>query len=232
MPTPRVLLMLWDIDHTLIDVQGVSQEAYEVAFMAVFGRPLEHIAEMTGRTERAIAADTLRLNGIDPAATDLPAFFAALGESAHRLRDRMREQGRVLPGVAEALREFTEAGVTQSLVTGNLPSLAATKLGALDLLDRIDLEVGGYGDDGVDRADLVRLAIARAEKKYELGFTAENTAVIGDTPHDVRGALDSGTIPIAVATGRSSVAELAAAGAHLVLPDLSDVTRLRALVLR
>jgi phosphoglycolate phosphatase len=222
--------MLWDIDHTLINVQGVSQEAYALAFEAVFGRPLARVADMSGRTELAIAADTLELNGLDPG-VDLAPFFTALGNAAYKLRDRMRAEGLLLPGVPDALRRFAAAGVTQSVVTGNLPSLAGTKLAAFDLLEHLDLAVGGFGDEGIDRAQLVRLAIGRANAEYGLGFTAARTAVIGDTPRDIQGALDSGSIPIGVATGRSSVADLEAAGARLVLPDLSDVTALLELVM-
>jgi phosphoglycolate phosphatase-like HAD superfamily hydrolase len=47
--------------------------------------------------------------------------------------------------------------------------------------------------------------------------------VIGDTVHDVTAALANDAVAIAVATGTTSMAELAAAGAHTVLPDLSDV---------
>jgi phosphoglycolate phosphatase-like HAD superfamily hydrolase len=66
----------------------------------------------------------------------------------------------------------------------------------------------------------VRRSLERAEAKYGEAFRA---VVIGDTPNDVTAALVNGAISIGVATGSTSMAELVLAGAHAVLPDLSDV---------
>jgi phosphoglycolate phosphatase-like HAD superfamily hydrolase len=46
--------------------------------------------------------------------------------------------------------------------------------------------------------------------------------VIGDTIHDVRSALAAGASCLAVATGITSEAELAAEGAHWTVPTLDD----------
>jgi phosphoglycolate phosphatase-like HAD superfamily hydrolase len=46
--------------------------------------------------------------------------------------------------------------------------------------------------------------------------------LVGDTPRDVQAALTSGAHIIAVATGVDSPSALTAAGAPVVLPDLSD----------
>jgi phosphoglycolate phosphatase-like HAD superfamily hydrolase len=46
--------------------------------------------------------------------------------------------------------------------------------------------------------------------------------VIGDTPFDVTAALAAGARAVGVATGSHPAAELRAAGAHAVLPDLTD----------
>jgi hypothetical protein len=41
-PDPASLLVLWDIDGTLIYNGGVSKEAYAAGFTALTGRALEH----------------------------------------------------------------------------------------------------------------------------------------------------------------------------------------------
>jgi phosphoglycolate phosphatase-like HAD superfamily hydrolase len=46
--------------------------------------------------------------------------------------------------------------------------------------------------------------------------------VIGDTPLDIAAALDAGARAVGVATGSFAAADLMAAGAHAVLPDLTD----------
>ncbi|MGW2051778.1 HAD family hydrolase [Streptomyces sp. NPDC001858] len=48
------------------------------------------------------------------------------------------------------------------------------------------------------------------------------TVLIGDTPRDVRAPHDTGARCIAVTSGIHSVAELRAAGADFVVPDLTD----------
>jgi len=53
-------------------------------------------------------------------------------------------------------------------------------------------------------------------------FAGRSTVVIGDTPLDVEAALVSGAVSVAVATGQFSEADLRAAGADVVLPDLTD----------
>lgn len=229
MATNTPLLILWDIDHTLVSISGVSRDIYARAFEQVVGRQMEHLADMTGRTERAIITETLELNDVDPS-TSFDAFYTALGDAARSLEPAMREHGAALPGAAEAIAGFAAEGYTQSVVTGNIRSIAVTKLEAFGLHHQIDFEVGGYGDDGSDRAELVRLAIERTEAKYNHGFKAEHAIVIGDTPHDIRGALDNGALAVGVATGSSGMEELATAGADVVLPHLQAVAGLRAAV--
>ncbi|MEY9861536.1 phosphoglycolate phosphatase [Catenulispora sp. GAS73] len=223
------LLILWDIDHTLVSIRGVSRDIYARAFEQVVGRQMEHLADMTGRTERAIITETLSLNGVDPN-TSFDAFYAALGEAARSLEPAMRQHGAALPGAAEAIASFAGGNTVQSVVTGNIRSIALTKLEAFGLHQHIDFAIGGYGDDGSDRAELVRLAVERAEATYHRGFKAEHAVVIGDTPHDIRGALDNGALPIGVATGSSGIEELAAAGADIVLPSLEDIAQVHAAI--
>jgi hypothetical protein len=48
------LIVLWDVDHTLVDNAGVSKEIYASAFKALVGRDAELPAPTEGRTHRAI----------------------------------------------------------------------------------------------------------------------------------------------------------------------------------
>jgi len=113
-----------------------------------------------------------------------------------------------------------DPGVVQTLVTGNVPEVARAKVAAFDLADAFDTEVGGYGTDDAVRATLVRRSLERAEAKYGERFAP---VVVGDTVHDVTAALANGAYAVGVATGSTTMADLALAGAHAVLPDLSDV---------
>ncbi|OAA29585.1 putative phosphatase [Frankia sp. EI5c] len=220
-------LVLWDIDATLLTIRPLGREIHAAAFAATIGRPLRERAATTGRTERAILLDTLRLNDAPTDERTLAALYEAMGRAARALEGRMREIGRPLPGAAAAVAGLAADRVTQSVVTGNLRSVTEAKLRAMDLAEHLDLTVGGYGDDGLDRAVLVRRAVARAEAVYGQVFGPGRIVVVGDTPYDVQGAHDAGVRSVAVATGETTAAELAAAGADAVLPDLTDLAAFR-----
>jgi phosphoglycolate phosphatase-like HAD superfamily hydrolase len=224
--SPEPSLVLWDIDHTLVRIAGVSREIYAEAFRLVTGQSLRELADMAGRTERAIIVDTLILNGVPDPESRVDAFLPALGDAASKLRDRIREAGERLPGAQEAIAALVGTVTAQSVVTGNARAIAMTKLEALDLAEHIDFEIGGYGEDGADRAVLVSLAIRRAERKYGVRFDARRVVVIGDTPHDIKGAHDNGVVAVGVATGGSSAEELKAAGADVVLAHLTKLDTL------
>jgi phosphoglycolate phosphatase len=241
-------LVLWDIDYTLIDGGGLSRQLYGVVFAELFGRELPTVAPMAGRTDRAIILETLAQAGIDDPARHVGEFIGRLTAHAPQFGDRVSAHGRALPGAATALtalatlpRAGGQAGTTalagasgpvvQSVLTGNIRALAQAKLGALGLTAHLDLTVGAYGDAHEDRADLVRLARDAAGLKYGADFGGEATVIVGDTPHDVRAALVTGARAVAVATGGSSPAELAAARPHALLPDLTGTTQVIAAIL-
>lgn len=112
--------------------------------------------------------------------------------------------------------------LVQSLLTGNIRALAEVKLGALGLTDHLDLAVGAYGDTSEVRAELVQVARERAALAYDCEFDGAATVLVGDTPRDVEAALATGARSVGVATGSYTATELAAAGAHAVLHDLTD----------
>ena len=60
----RWLLVLWDIDFTLINAGGVGTRLYRMVFRDMFGTELPAAADMAGRTDRAIVLDTLAQAGI------------------------------------------------------------------------------------------------------------------------------------------------------------------------
>jgi phosphoglycolate phosphatase-like HAD superfamily hydrolase len=218
------ILVLWDIDHTLVTIGPISREIYANAFEEVLGQPLRELANMTGRTERAILAETLTLHGVSNPESKLDVLYAALARAADKLRERMRTAGRRLPGAVEAIAALTKQTVVQSVVTGNLKAIAITKLEVFELAERLDFEVGGYGSDSDTRPPLIRRAWQHAQEKYGHTFEANRVVVIGDTPLDVSAAREVGIRAVGVASGDSTVGELAAARANAVLPDLTDTT--------
>ena len=135
-----------------------------------------------------------------------------------------------MPGAAAAIAALAEAGARQSVLTGNIRPLAALKLGLAGLSEHLDLDVGAYGDVHEVRAELVPVARRAARAAYETDFGGRSTVLVGDTPLDVAAALDTGARAVGVATGSFPAADLAAAGAHIVLPDLTDTSLVLAAV--
>jgi phosphoglycolate phosphatase-like HAD superfamily hydrolase len=225
-------LLLWDIDRTLVRIPGVSREIYAAALSAVTGRELVHMPEMGGKTDRELIEALFMVHGVPAEPRLFDDFYAVMTSAADERRAVMRSNGRVLAGAREALTAFAGMpGVVQSVVTGNIRPIAHQKLAVLGLADVIDFEVGGYGSDDSTRAVLVRRAWLRAERKYGQSFAPDRVVVIGDTPHDVVGARRNDVVAIGVATGSSTEADLLAAGAHVVLPNLADTAAVVAAVL-
>ena len=220
MTTP--LLVLWDIDHTLIETGGVGSQVYAEAFAKVTGHPLNKMPELAGRTEPVIFKEALKVNGVEPD-EDLYGQFAAEQARAYAAHlDELRTRGRALPGAAEALRALAERNdVLQSVLTGNTRPASEIKLRAFGLDRYIDFDIGAYGTDDDTRAKLVGVARQRAEKAHGVNFD-DATVLLGDTPNDVAAAQASGARIIAVATGKDSAGALAEAGATTVLADLTD----------
>jgi phosphoglycolate phosphatase-like HAD superfamily hydrolase len=216
-------LVLWDIDHTLIETRGAGAEFARAAFEEITGIRPEQMADATGKTERVILAETLRAHGIEPTEEYQQRYAQALPAQYQQHADQLRERGHALPGAAEAIAALAKVpGVVQTVLTGNYKAVAATKLRAFELDSQLDLEVGAYADDGAERAALIPIAQHRAADKYGHRFTRENTVIIGDTAHDVTAARRGGAAIIAVATGKNSVDDLRAVGAEYVLSDLAD----------
>jgi len=227
----RDLLVLWDVDGTLLNAGGVGADLYSVVFSQLFGRSLEVTAPMAGRTDRAIILETLTLAGVPEPRRYVDPFIAGLAVQAPAARSAVAARGRALPGAAAALAALA-SGAHQTVLTGNVRAVAEVKLAALGLRDPLDLCIGAYGDDHEDRVELVHVARRRAAAVHERSggnvgarFAGPDTVVVGDTPLDIAAALAAGARAVGVATGPFSLAELRAAGADVVLPDLSD-TRL------
>ena len=110
-------------------------------------------------------------------------------------------------------------GVTLALVSGAMEGAARTKLMPANL-NRFFV-FGAYGSDSPDRGELTKRAIEKAVLLRE-GLTPDRVFVVGDTPHDVDATTSAGAVPIGVASGHYSVAELQSAGAAHVLASLEE----------
>jgi phosphoglycolate phosphatase len=222
-PSPR-LLVLWDVDHTLIETRGVGFAIYQRAFPAATGRPLTELAKVSGRTELDIMRETLRINGVEPTDEAVDRLAAALIQGYEDARAELGGQGRALPGARETLAELANSKMLfQTVLTGNLREVARIKLEVFGLDGFLDLEAGAYGDDHQERVELVAIAQQRASERTGTEFGSANTVLIGDTPNDVAAGLAAGVRVVGVATGKTDLEELRAAGATWVVDEVAAV---------
>ena len=220
-------LILWDVDHTLIENGGVSKDTYASAFELLTGRMPSVRPATDGRTDFEIMYELLSANSVNiEEYVAIAQFEGALAEAMERNVSHLRQRGYILPGAVEALTALSAApSIVQSVLTGNVASNARAKLSAFDLDRWVDLEVGGFGSDDTIRSNLVDAARRKVAKKYGVTFDRSSTILIGDTLLDVKAAHDGGARIIAVATGVYSVSQLIEAGADVTLSDLADLDR-------
>jgi len=210
---------MWDVDHTLLRGGGVASTAWRAVFTELTGVAWRASPIYNGRTDMDILAEVVATHGVTACTPE--RFFPRYVAEVLRTQHLFAEQGSLLPGVRDVLSRLgDDPGVVQTLVTGNVAEVAAAKVAAFELSGSFDAEVGGYGTDDSVRATLVKRSLERAEAKYGERF---QPVVVGDTVNDVTAALANGAFAVAVATGATTMADLARAGAHAVLPDLSDV---------
>ena len=226
-----MLLVLWDVDGTLVDTTPHGREAFLDAFRELVGRAPQRVPSMSGRTDAEIALELLRRNGVEDAERKVSAFCEALADALAAREEAIRAEGRVLAGAPEAIAALAgSVGVVQSLLTGNIEPNAALKLSALGLGDGLDLEVGGYGSEDAHRPSLVAVARAKAAARYGEDVAPGDAVLIGDTPLDVAAAREGGARSVAVASGHTDREELEAAGPDALLDDLRDTSAVVAAV--
>src|SRR5579863_5154165 len=123
------VLVLWDIDGTLLNADGVGRDLYGAVFLQLFGRSLSAYAPMAGRTDRAIILETLGLAGVDEPRRHVDPFIAGLVEHAPSVRSAVADRGHALPGAAAVLATLASARTLASLAAA-APFLAAPPLTA------------------------------------------------------------------------------------------------------
>lgn len=221
----KLVLVLWDVDHTLIENSGMSKATYALAFTKLTGMSPGVEPSTDGRTDREIMHNLFTANDCEMSPEQESRLFSVLVEAGCELKSELLTRGYVLPGAVESLTRLAgEPTVVQSVLTGNIRPNAENKLGLLGkVASMLDLDVGGYGSDDIVRSRLVPVAQNKACHKYDASFDSGSTVLIGDTERDVWAAHDGGARVIAVATGVNSLDELRQAGADAVLSDLSDV---------
>ncbi|MEE1798102.1 haloacid dehalogenase-like hydrolase [Streptomyces sp. JV176] len=229
-----MILVLWDIDRTLLYVGDTDRAVYEEAFLDVVGRPPQVLPKRgTGVTMPLAVRELLLSNGVPPAEAEEAhqQIIERLPEYLGRRREEIRAQGKLMSGAVDALTVVRKSPqLVPSIVTGNLQASALIKLSAFNLTEYVETAIGGYASDDEHRPALVRIAQQRAEHVHGHVFTRRNTVIVGDSLQDVRTGAEGGARVIAVASGTTPAQTLSDAGADHVIPDLNNTTQLLDLI--
>jgi len=215
------MLILFDIDGTLLRSQGAGVRAMEQALRSIHG---EHASlrgiEVAGRLDVLIWRDARRRLGLD-AADEAHGRFRALYAANLRSLFDSGVEARALPGVTEIVNEVHEAAdLTLGVLTGNYAETGRLKMRHAGL-DPDRFIIDAWGDEGESRRDLPPVAIRRFEERAGRAIHATDVVIIGDTPHDVDCARHHGCRSIGVATGQFSAEQLRGAGADLAVESLA-----------
>ena len=213
--------VLFDIDGTLISTGGASDRAWRRAFEELHGIVV-NVGDYTGR-------------GITDPEVGLTSFRGALGreptgeEMARLMALRLRflpeevassDGYRVMDGAEELLARLIDEGRLVGLITGNVEAAAHIKLTPAGLNHFFSF--GGYGSDALERVDVARRALERAELVAGGRLDRASCLAVGDTPHDIEAGHGAGIRVVGVATGEYGVEQLSEAGADFAIASLRD----------
>ncbi len=214
------MLLLYDIDGTLLRTDGAGRRAVHAALQELTGCVISTDGvSFSGKTDPQILREVLVASKADSIWLD--GRFKECVDAYHRTAYQIIEDAttRALAGAREMVHAtHQDPRFTIGLLTGNIRPMAFRKLEAV-ALDHF-FEFGAFGCDSEDRNDLPAIAVDRAKRSFGKSFAPRDVVIIGDTPRDIACAHAYGARAIAVATGRFSRDDLAESEPDYVLDDL------------
>lgn len=221
------MLILFDVDATLISTSGSGMKAMLDAGRELFGPEFSVDGiEFAGRLDPLIISEMFARHAV----ASTPEMWEVYRQTyARHLRSRLADRAtvaRALPGVMPllaALEGLPQVGL--GVLTGNFRETGSLKLRACGIdPDRFHLHVWGDESTSVPpkRDDLPGVAIRRYLERFGRGVDAERVVVIGDTPHDVRCAKAHRCRSLAVATGSFTLEALRGCEPTHAVADLSE----------
>ena len=217
------MLVLFDIDGTLIHSGGSGVHGMNLAFEEIWGmaNALQGVP-LSGRTDVLILQEALQRQRLAWTAAEIDQFKERYFLHLAADMQQPRPARRLMPGFPELLEHLRKMKhVHLGLLTGNWHKSAEIKLAHFGLWKYF--EFGAYADDESDRNKLVPHAIRRAQELYGTTVARDRVYVIGDTPRDIECARPHSATAVAVATGEYSAEELRRHEPDFLFEDFSQV---------
>ncbi len=226
------VLVLFDIDGTMLLAHGAGRRAVHQAMIDVFGVTGPQHHPFDGKTDPQILRELGSLAGVsddvivEKMTPALDRYYEYLEADITGAPDTVE----LLPGVLDLL-DALEArdDVMLGLLTGNIAAGAALKLRAVSIAPE-RFAVGAYGSDAPVRPALPAIAQTRASQRLGVELPGQHIVIIGDTPHDLTCGNGIGARAIGVETGRFRAAELYPHNPLAVFANLIDTAAIVAAI--
>lgn len=221
-------LVLFDLDGTLVNAGGAGRTSLRKAIKELYGvEPEFDHSLISGRTDldNFSIVYSLIKKGKKPTAAEMKKmkakYLEILPTEVHAVV-RCKKYD-LVPGVEKFLKMLAkDKDVILGLGTGNLEEGAKIKLEPSKLASYFT--VGGYGEDGQTREEMLQAAVKRAEKKFKTKLEPDQVYVIGDTHRDICAAKNCGFHSAVLTNGFGDAQKIQRAAAELETKDFNDLT--------
>jgi phosphoglycolate phosphatase-like HAD superfamily hydrolase len=215
-------LAIFDIDGTLTESVAVDEVCFVQAFRdALSIGPINtNWLEYAFQTDSGLALEICRNHrGRAPSGAEIRTLQSRFAELLCAAVEGAGQPIREVPGAAAVLGWLgAQPRWRVAIATGGWEMTPRFKLISAGL--RVDAFPWANADDAMDRVDILRTAIRRAEQDYGQ-HAFERIVYVGDGIWDVRAAKALGVGFLGLAAGNKA-GRLAEAGAVCVLADFSD----------
>lgn len=221
-------LVLFDLDGTLVNAGGAGRTSLRKAIKELYGvEPEFDHSLISGRTDldNFSIVYSLIKKGKKPTAAEMKKmkakYLEILPTEVHAVV-RCKKYD-LIPGVEKFLKMLAkDKDVILGLGTGNLEEGTKIKLEPSKLASYFT--VGGYGEDGQTREEMLQAAVKRAEKKFKTKLEPDQVYVIGDTHRDICAAKNCGFHSAVLTNGFGDAQKIQRAAAELETKDFNDLT--------
>ncbi|MBR2865279.1 MAG: HAD family hydrolase [Elusimicrobiaceae bacterium] len=219
-------LVLFDLDGTLINAGGAGKAALTQAVKELYGKePKFEASYIAGRTDTDNFAIVYELvKGKKATKAEVKKIHDKYLEllPAEVKKSCQRKTYKLTAGVKKFLETLSkEKDVILALGTGNMEKGAYIKLEPSGLGQFFTL--GGFGEDGKTREEMLTAAVKRAEKKFKTKISADHVFVVGDTHRDISAAKACGFHHALILPVSPNERRLQLSPAELEVKDFKDI---------
>lgn len=213
------ILVLWDIDGTLMHCGADGTTALNRTFQQLYGVENAFSKVGIGSAMDAVILDRI-MNGFNIDKGELERIKKSYVENLQYILNQNVNK-KVLPGIRELLNYIDESDhCFNAILTSNLRIGAETKLKSVGLHQYF--QVGGFGDANGEKWDAAKIGIAEAEEYFGVKFDKERIYLVGDGAYDMEAANRLGIKSIGVATGWMAYEILETHSPDYLFRDLSN----------